>query len=135
MKLSTRYIILCLFTLSSAFGRAESVEHDFDAMWRKSPRELVLTNLYHTGTTDFCTYTCSEGAEFVLYDLGKNTSALTVSLNEAGKQVTTTQIHNLDSIRFMYYPANDALTSVIVYVTFLVTSGMVCAAAFAILKV
>lgn len=101
MKLSTRYIILCLFTLSSAFGRAESVEHDFDAMFEAVPPTLVMSNELQTGTTDFCTYTCSGGAYFSYYS-----SVWSVCLDKSGRQVTTTQIHNLDSIRLMYLPAD-----------------------------
>lgn len=107
MKLSTRYIILCLFTLSSAFGRAESVGHEFDAMWRKNPQELVISNSNHTGTTDFCTYTCGNDALFsAQYEL--TASNLAVFLEETNAQVETTVISGLDSLVIHYYPTNAA---------------------------
>ena len=91
--------------------------HDFDAMWRKKPKELVITNSNYTGTTDFCTYTCSGGAEFFLDD--KKTGGLMAVFleNNASHFVTTTQIHNLDSLVVQFRPALSAATTLSVSIS------------------
>ena len=106
MKLSIRYIMFCLFTLSSALCRAEnvSVEHDFNAMYNAVPRQLSVTNSNHTGTTDFCTYTCSGGAEF-LSNITKTGGLLAIFLETNSYHfVTTSKIQNIDSLRIEYRP-------------------------------
>lgn len=104
MKTYVRYLIVCLFTLSPAICRAESrkVEQDLDYMYRTA-KTLTVTNSNHTGTTDFVTYTCSSGAEFMI-DGAKSGGKLAIFLEASGEKVETTTIQNLDSLRIYYMP-------------------------------
>lgn len=109
MKTITRSILLCsialLLTLSPAPCRAVSpVEHDFDEMWRSTPRILEITNSNQTGTVarDGVTYTCSSDAMFFLSE--KTASELAIFLVASGAQVEVSQIQNLDSICITFTP-------------------------------
>lgn len=105
MKTYVRYTIICLFTLSSALCGAESrtVSQNFDDMFKASPKTLTVTDSYHTGTTDFVTYTCTGGAEF--FNNTNSGNKLAIFLDASGEQVQTTQVTNLDSLRIRYAPA------------------------------
>ena len=114
MKLRTRFWILGLLVLSSAFCGAETriVTHSFNKMFYKdSPRTLTLTNENKTGTAaDRVIYECSGGAVF-----SKNSysgDSLAVFLTSSTAKVQISQIHNLDSLRIYYYPAADKSISV-----------------------
>lgn len=101
MKKSVFYITLCLFTLSSAYCRAErrTVEQNFQAL---TGNGIEYKSSNTIGETDFVTYTCSGGAKFNA-DAVKTDSKIAIFLESAGSQVTTTKIENLDSLRIKYY--------------------------------
>ena len=117
MKKSVFYITLCLFTLSSAYCRAErrTVVQNFHEMINAKPPTMSLKNSLKTGETDFVTYTCSSGAKFY-YDATKTSNIFAIFLESAGSQVTTTKIQNLDSIRIVYMPA-DAKKDMVVEIS------------------
>ena len=105
MKKSVFYITLCLFTLSSAYCRAErrKVKQNFEDMYRSVPAKLTLEDSQKTGVTDSVTYTCTSGARFSA-NYEKTGSKLAIFLESAGAQVTTTVIENLDSLCIYYAP-------------------------------
>ncbi len=67
-------------------------------MYNASPRTLEVEG--SVGTTDFVTYTCSDGARFFYY--GSAPSELAIFLESSSAQVTTTRIQNLDHIIVTY---------------------------------
>ena len=101
MKLRTRFWILGLLVISSAFCWAEtrSFTHYFNELY---PAALSVTNSNHTGTIGDFVYTCGGGAEF--WKTSDSGNQLAIFLNGTGKQVETTAIQNLDSICIHYYP-------------------------------
>lgn len=105
MKSHLRYVLVCLFTLSSAFCRVESkkVPQNFNDMFYAVPQTLEVKNSNETGTTDFVTYTCSGGADFNL-DTYKTNGEIAIFLETSDAQVVTTQIQNLDSISITFTP-------------------------------
>jgi hypothetical protein len=106
MKTHIRYILICLFSLSPIISGAETrtIRHDFDAMFKASPKKLEVENTNQTGTStqDGIVYTCSGGAEFSL-DYSKTGSKLAIFLESSGEKVETSLIQNLDSLRINYY--------------------------------
>ena len=107
MKTYLRYTLLCLFALSSALCGAEksTIRHNFDDMYKSSPKKLEVTNYSQTGRAveDGIVYTCSDGAVFSS-DISKSGGKVAVFLEASGHKVTTTQIQNLDSIWIQYAP-------------------------------
>ena len=89
--------------LSSAICRAETrtITHNFQSMY-DSGTLTVNTPTNTIGTTAETTYTCSGGAEFWKTDASGN--ELAIFLNASGRQVVTTAIQNLDSLRIYYAP-------------------------------
>ena len=104
MNYSVRYIIFCLFTLSAVFCRAESVKHNFQKLY--TDKDITVTASNTIGTTSFCTYTCTNGAEFSA-DNTKTSGAICIFLDETNAQVETTLISGLDSLVIQYYPATE----------------------------
>lgn len=103
MKTYLRYTLLCLFALSSALCRAgvTKIEHNFQSLITGG-KISFNTPLNTIGVTDSVTYTCSGGAKFFKDD---NTGyTLAIYLDKSGAQVTTTKIHNLDSLWIQYAP-------------------------------
>ena len=100
MKKSVFYITLCLFTLSSAYCRAErrTVEQNFKTLTDSS--KIVYKTSNTIGETDFVTYTCSGGAKFKL----DGSSHTQLFVNGEEQMVTTSTIANLDSLCIYYAP-------------------------------
>ena len=73
-------------------------------MFRANPRTLQVTNSNHTGTTDFVTYTCSNGAIFSA-DYYKTGSRITIFMETTDAQVVTSQVRNLEDLVIRYLPA------------------------------
>lgn len=111
MKTHIRYILICLFSLNPIISGAETrtITHDFDAMFKASPKKLEVENTNQTGITDLVTYTCSGGAEFSANATTENKIA--IFLEKSGEKVETSKIQNLDSLRIVYSPyAKRAMT-------------------------
>ena len=98
--------LICFIALSTAIGRAESVLQNIHSMFTAVPKQLVITNDNHTGTTDFVTYTCNSGADF-FYDGSKSGGKYAIFLEASGEQVVTSQINNLDSLRISHCPTGS----------------------------
>ena len=105
MKALIRYLLVCFITLSPALCRAgvTAERQNFDDMYNNG---LTLNEVgdspYTIGTTDFVTYTCSGGARF--FKDSNSDLKLAIYLDKSGAQVTTTKIHNLDSLWIQYAP-------------------------------
>ena len=113
MKTHIRYILICLFSLSPIISGAETrtITHDFNAMFKASPKKLEVdnTNQIGTSTQDGIVYTCSGGAEFFANTTTENKIA--IFLEKSGEKVETSKIQNLDSLRIVYSPyAKRAMT-------------------------
>ena len=98
-QLITTFVLL---SLCPAFGRAETIVHDFDALWKAS--QLSTQSPYTLGTINSdTTYTCSgSNAKFDVYP----TTRLGIHLKSNGDQVVMSPpIADLDSIFISYHPA------------------------------
>lgn len=104
-----------LLALCPAFSRAERIphEHDFQSMVSKS--EIVVTNSYHTATTDLLTYQCSgSNSSFAKDHLYK--TLWSFKLLDNGSTVTTTKINELAEFQLAHYPPTT-YTNLKVYVS------------------
>ena len=108
MKTLIRYFLICFITLSPALCRAgvTAERQNFDDMYNASPKKITINETEvpanTKGKTDFVNYTCSGGARFFK---DSNTGyKLAIYLDKSGAQVTTTKIHNLDSLWIQYAP-------------------------------
>lgn len=129
MKTYVRYIIVCLFTLSPAICRAESrnVTHNFESMYKASPRQLPLENPYKTGTTTAAsglvtTYTCNGTNARIFLDLFNDDrdKVIAINLPDNGNFVTTDRISNLQRVEISYYSRtaiSDLNPDIMVYIS------------------
>ena len=85
-----------------------TVTENFHTLWNNGNGSLELKNNYKTGTTNFTTYTFSEGKydKFNLYAISGG-YCLCAFLEGSGAQVMTKEIESLDSLVIKYYPATD----------------------------
>ena len=113
MKTIFRIICVSLLVLCAPHLRAETITHDFDALFKST--KLILTNSNKTGTTEEVEYTCGAGTERFWYDLVYS-DKIAINLPNNGSEVSTSVIENLTQVRISHYP-NAECTNLKVYVS------------------
>lgn len=108
--------LLGLLMLCPALCEAKQTYYPEDINDMFGKKTLVVTGENKVGTTDFVTYTCGGGAQFVAY--GPVPSKICISVPKSGDYVQTSLIPDLKKLEFNYYPDGYNYSSTIkVYVS------------------